>query len=140
MYSLKYSVKLLKIGSSGHQLKLSIGKDTSNYLRVMTGDCLWFALYRDRHLLIQRYDPETGDEEPTTPELSPPMYRLVRVEIRGSYRRCTIPSVFAKLLGLTAQDYLACRPVADYALHAWPIRRYDLLALDPSHTPEGLNP
>lgn len=140
MYYFNKPVRLLKIGRSGNQLKLSIGKECIDHMRCKPGDQVWFGLFRDRHLILTRYESLTGDEEPATPDQSPPMWRLVRVEIRGSYRRCTIPSVFGKLLNLTAQDYLACFPIKDGSLHAWPVRKMDILALDPLSTTKGSMP
>lgn len=137
MYPFNYSVRLLKIGGSGRQLKLSLGRETIEYLRLKPGDTIRWWLYRDRHFILRRSDGETVDEQLLTAEPSPPMGRVSRVEIRASYKRCTIPSVFAKLLNLTYQDYLGCRPIQDYGLHAWPVTKHDLIALDPLYTREG---
>lgn len=137
MYHFNKPVRLLKIGSSGSQLKLSLGKEGVQHMRCKPGDNLWFGLFRDRRLIITRYEPLMGEEEPPTPDESPPMWRLVRVEIRGSYRRCTVPSVYAKLLNLTAHDYLACIHAQDGSIYAWPVRKLDILALDPLSLSEG---
>lgn len=139
MYRSNYSIRLLKIGGSGKQLKLSLGKDACDHLRVMRGDSIRWWLYRDRHLVLKRSECEEDEElMPTTEPLSP-MGRVSRVEMRATYRRATIPSVFCRLLNLSVNDYLACRPIQDYAFHAWPVTNNDLAALDPLYNPESHN-
>lgn len=139
MNYLNYSVSLLKIGRSGNQLKLSLGKEAIKHMGIMQGDSIRWQLYRDRHLLLIRCDSDSDEPDIPTDALPLPMWRTVNVEIRGSYRRCTIPRVFAKLLNLTLHDYVACRHVENFALHAWPVRRQDILALDPLYTLKGHN-